>query len=323
VVREVKSMYARRRQAARESAAGVPLAPPERSALEVEPDECERVYEQGWQAGGAAGILFGFWDLLVHPEANETAARFVRRKIAEVVHDPAVAARLMPTDHPIGAKRICIGTDYYETYNRENVELVDVRSDPIVEITPTGVRTRDADYELDALVFAIGFDAITGALLAIDVRGRGGRPLKAAWSDGPRTYLGLAVHGFPNLFIVTGPGSPSVISNMVTSIEQHVEWIAGCIAAHDGASGTIEAAHEAQEEWMAHVAEVASATLYPRASSWYVGANIPGKPRVFMPYVGGVGTYRKLCDEVAADGYRGFVRGRVTPFDLDAEEAAA
>jgi cyclohexanone monooxygenase len=321
---EVKASYSARRLAARDSAAGVPIPMPERSALEVDPAECERVYEDGWQTGGAAAILYGFWDLLVHPDANETAARFVRRKIAETVNDPAVAASLTPTDHPIGTKRICIGTDYYETYNRDNVTLVDVRRAPIAEITQTGLRTHAAHYELDALVFATGFDAMTGALLEIDVRGRDGRPLKATWAEGPRTYLGLAVHGFPNMFIVTGPGSPSVISNMVTSIEQHVEWIADCIGALDSSGETIEATREAQEEWVAHVGEVAHRTLYPKASSWYVGANIAGKPRVFMPYVGGVGSYRKICDEVADAGYRGFERapdGGATR--LEVEEAAA
>jgi cyclohexanone monooxygenase len=218
-----------------------------------------------------------------------------------------VAEALVPRGYPLGTKRLCVDTDYYATFNRENVTLVDLRKTPIEAITPRGVRTRDAEYPLDSLVLATGFDAMTGALLKIDIRGRAGRSLREAWSAGPRTYLGLAVAGFPNLFAITGPGSPSVISNMVVSIEQHVDWIADCVAALRARGLTcIEATAEAEAAWVAHVNEVGDATLYPRANSWYVGANIPGKPRGFMPYVGGVGVYRQKCDEVAARGYEGF-----------------
>jgi cyclohexanone monooxygenase len=205
---------------------------------------------------------------------------------------------------------MCVDTGYYDTFNRDNVTLVDVRADPIEAITPRGVRTRSGEHALDRLVFATGFDAMTGALLAIDVRGRGGRSLREAWADGPRTYLGLAVAGFPNLFTITGPGSPSVLSNMIVSIEQHVDWIADCLA-HQRANGwrVIEATRDAEDAWIAHVADVGNATLYPRANSWYMGANVPGKPRLFMPYVGGVATYRQRCDEVAARGYAGFALG--------------
>jgi len=202
---------------------------------------------------------------------------------------------------------MCVDTDYYATFNRDNVTLVDLRQAPIQAITARGVRTRDAEYELDSIVFATGFDAMTGALLKIDIRGRGGRALREKWAEGPRTYLGIAIAGFPNLFTITGPGSPSVLSNMIVSIEQHADWIAGCLA-HLRAHGrdAIEATVEAEDAWVAHVNHVGDATLYPRANSWYVGANIPGKPRIFMPYVGGVGTYRKICDDIAAKGYEGF-----------------
>jgi len=239
--------------------------------------------------------------------ANDTAASFVRERIREIVRDPAVAELLSPRDHPIGTKRLCVDTDYYETFNRDNVTLVDVRRAPITAITPTGLRTAEADYPLDTIVFATGFDAMTGALREIDIRGRGGRRLADAWAAGPTTYLGLMVAGFPNLFIVTGPGSPSVKTNMVCSIEQHVEWIADCVAYLRSREMTaIEPEGEAERDWVAHVNEVADATLFPRAESWYSGSNIPGKPRIFMPYVAGIPAYKKICDEVASDGYRGF-----------------
>ena len=218
-----------------------------------------------------------------------------------------MAETLVPRDYPVGTKRLCIDTDYYDTYNRANVTLVDVRKAPIEAITPRGVRTRDAEHALDSIVLATGFDAMTGALLDIDIRGRGGQALRERWAAGPRTYLGLAIAGFPNLFAITGPGSPSVISNMVVSIEQHVDWIADCLAyLREHGRARIEATAEAEEAWVAHVNEVGHGTLYPRASSWYMGANIPGKPRIFMPYVGGVGVYRQKCADVAARGYEGF-----------------
>jgi cyclohexanone monooxygenase len=213
----------------------------------------------------------------------------------------------VPKDYPIGTKRICIDTHYFETYNRDNVTLVDVRSAPIEEITPTGLRTTDATYELDVLVFATGFDAMTGPLFRMNISGTGGQSLQDKWSAGPRTYLGVATAGFPNLFMITGPGSPSVLSNMTTSLEQHVDWINGAISnMRANEMGSMEADRAAEDQWVDHVNEVANLTLFPRANSWYMGANIPGKPRVFMPYVGGVGAYRIKCDEVAANGYEGF-----------------
>jgi cation diffusion facilitator CzcD-associated flavoprotein CzcO len=248
-----------------------------------------------------------FGDLVLNQEANETAAEFVRSKIDEIVHDPAVAEVLKPRTFPFGTKRLPLDTNYYATFNRPNVTLVDLRATPIQEITPAGIRTSDGEHELDVIVYATGFDALTGPLLALGVRGRDGLALADAWADGPRSYLGLAVPGFPNLFTITGPGSPSVLSNMPVSIEQHVEWISDCIAwLEEREVGTIEASPEATAAWTDHVQDVAAQTLFPKAASWYMGANIPGKKRLFLPYIGGVGNYRGKCTEVAADGYEGF-----------------
>jgi cyclohexanone monooxygenase len=267
-------------------------------------EDQRRRYEELWGVGGAM-FLAAFPNLLTNIEVNDVAAEFVREKIAATVKDPKVAAALTPHDHPLGTKRICVDIDYYETFNRPNVELVDLRATPIEAITPAGVRTSDREHALDAIVFATGFDAMTGALMAIDIRGAREASLREAWAHGPRAYLGLAVAGFPNLFVITGPGSPSVLSNMITSCEQHVDWITDCIAhMRKEALDRIEADPDAQEAWVAHVARVADKTLFPRANSWYVGANIPGKPRVFMPYIGG--GYRQKCNEVAANGYEGF-----------------
>ncbi|MGN6117850.1 MAG: flavin-containing monooxygenase, partial [Nitrobacter sp.] len=235
------------------------------------------------------------------------AADFVRGKIAEIVKDPETARLLQPSDHPIGSKRICVDTDYYATFNRPNVTLVDVKSAPIDEILPKGVRVGGKDYTIDALVLATGFDAMTGSVAKIDIRGRDGQTLNDKWAAGPRTYLGLMSEGFPNLFVITGPGSPSVLSNMIVSIEQHVDWIADCLAyMRDRGLAVMEAKKDAEDKWVDHVNEVAHGTLYPQANSWYMGANIPGKPRIFMPYIGGVGAYRQICNDVAAKGYEGF-----------------
>jgi len=302
-----KANYRSRRDEARQTGFGVSGYPvPTQSALEVSDDERRKKYETLWDRGGSIGFLSCYSDFLVSEEANETAAAFVREKIRSVVKDPKTAALLTPTDHPIGTKRLCLDTGYYETYNRPNVSLVDVRSAPIQEITPKGVRTADQEYELDAIAFATGFDAMTGALREIDIRGVDGTRLADKWIGGPMTYLGITVAGFPNMFIVTGPGSPGVKSQMIHSIEQHVDWVSDLLkTASERQIRRIEADTDAETNWVSHVNEVADGTLYPRANSWYVGANIPGKPRVFMPYVAGVGVYRKLCDEVATDGYRG------------------
>jgi cyclohexanone monooxygenase len=309
--RSVKARYAEVRQAARESGFGIAVPTPEKSALEVPAEERQARYESVWydEDNNLVDMLVSYNDMITSQAANDTAAQFVRDRIAEIVEDPETAAALQPHDHPFGTKRPCLGTNYYETYNLPHVRLVNVRKTPIVEITHRGLRTTQAEFEFDDLVFATGFDAMTGALTAVDIRGRGDVRLQDKWHAGPRTYLGIQVAGFPNLFTITGPGSPSVLSNMVTSIEQHVEWVADAIAAMraEGLS-TMEPTVEAEDEWTAHVDEVGHMTLYPTADSWYMGSNVPGKPRVFMPYIGGVGVYREKCDQVAANGYEGFVR---------------
>ncbi len=287
---------------------GHPFAIEDRSVHDLTPDEREAVYEAAWEKGGLQ-FRATFRDLLVDKAANDTAAEFLKRKIRQTVKDPAKAALLANIDHPFATKRPPIDSHYFETYNRPNVSLVDVRSDPIERITPTGIQLRSgAEHELDIIVFATGFDAMTGALLKIGITGRDGLTLEEAWSAGPKTYLGLQVAGFPNLFTVTGPGSPSVLCNMPVAIEQHVEWITGCIA-HMREHGLtrVETTPESADRWVAHVNDAADATLLPLAGhSWYLGANIPGKPRVFMPYAGGMARYRRICDDVAAHGYEGF-----------------
>jgi len=304
--RAIKSNYAAFRRQARESRVGFVVERREESALAVSPEEREREYEARWRRGGL-GFTAVFPDLLIDRTANETAAEFFREKIRGLVRDPAAAEALTPKGYPVGTKRLCVDTDYYDTYNRPNVTLVDIRKTPIEAITPDGLRTSEQAYALDAIVFATGFDAMTGALLSIDIRGRAGQSLREKWSAGPRTYLGLATAGFPNLFLITGPGSPSVLSNMIVSIEQHVDWIADCMdRLRQRGTAAIEADVAAEDAWVAHVNEVGHATLYPQANSWYMGANVPGKPRIFMPYIGGVGAYRQKCDEVAARGYQGF-----------------
>jgi cyclohexanone monooxygenase len=278
----------------------------EGSALDASEDERLQRFEERWAEGGP-GILLAYEDIRKDEDANRTAADFVRHKIAETVTDPEVARRLTPIDYPIGAKRVCLDTDYYATYNRENVTLIDIRSNPIAQIGESGIELQDGVLEVDCIVFASGFDAMTGALLKLNPRGRDGLTLSEKWEAGPRTYLGLAVAGFPNLLTITGPGSPSVLSNMLCSIEQHVDWITECLEyLRETGSATIEARLDDEDRWVDHVWELGQQTLYPKANSWYVGANVPGKPRVFMPYVGGLNAYRKRCRAVADKGYEGF-----------------
>ena len=307
--RAIKARYREHREEQRHSIAAQRSDPPVGdSALSVSPEERERQYEARWRKG-RQDLLRTYEDIPRNPEANETAAEFVRKKIREIVKDPKVAEMLCPKDHPIGAKRIPMDTNYFETYNRPNVTLIDVRKAPIAEITPSGLRTQDGTYDLDILIFATGFDAVTGPLMAMDIRGKKGQRLKDVWADGPHTYLGLMVAGFPNLFTITGPGSPSILANVIFSIEQHVDWIADCLVNMRAEKrATIEAAADAQDAWMKHVAELGEGTFLTKVNNWYVGANIPGKPRVFLPYVGGLGTYRDKCDEIAAKGYEGFER---------------
>jgi cyclohexanone monooxygenase len=311
-VAERKAHYRAHRETLRTlTRGGVVVPEPTASASQVDEATREEGFRAGWESGLLFGLLGSFDDLMLDRESNAMAVDYTRRRIAEIVDDPEVAAKLTPSTYPFGAKRVCLDTGYYATYNRPNVTLVDLQETPIEAIIPTGVRTTAGDHDLDALVFATGFDAMTGALLAPDIRGVGGQTLRDAWVAGPRTYLGLATAGFPNLFMITGPGSPSVLTNMLVSIEQHVEWVADCIAAMDTDGwATIEADRPAQDEWVDHVNELASYTLFGEGNSWYLGANVPGKPRVFMPYLGGVAGYRQICDGVVADGYRGFVRTR-------------
>jgi len=307
VVADWAANRARYRAEARETGFGIRMvAPREDAAVDATDEERRAVYEGRWAVGGFA-LLGAYGDLLASREANDTAAEFVRDKIRGIVNDPEVAEKLAPKSFPIGSKRMCVDTGYYATFNRDNVALVDLQEEPIEAITPAGVRTAAKEYPVDSIVYAIGFDAMTGALGKIDIRGRGGAVLKDRWSHGPRTYLGLMIAGFPNLFIVTGPGSPSVLCNMAVAIEQHVDWISDCIAWLGARQlGAIEATDAAQDAWVAHVNEVADGTLFPQANSWYMGANVPGKPRVFMPYIGGFPTYRQTCADIAANGYEGF-----------------
>ncbi len=295
------------RHEARWSSAGVPLVPAEEGALQVDEAERRRRYEAAWQEGTIFALMGAFNDLLADEAANDTAAEFVRSKIRSIVEDPATAEALCPTTYPVGTKRLCLDSGYYHTFNRPNVSLVDLGTDPITTITEQGVQTTSGTHELDALVFATGFDAMTGAIVAVDIAGRDGVELRERWAEGPLTYLGLTTAGFPNLFMVTGPQSPSVLSNMAVSIEQHVDWICQTIEhlrveGHD----TIEATPVAEAGWVRHNADFADITLFPKANSWYVGANVPGKARVVLPYVGGVDRYRAICDEVVERGYLGF-----------------
>jgi cyclohexanone monooxygenase len=313
--RQVKEHYGEIRDLQRHSQIGISgfgiglggiggYQPGTRHILDSTQEEREEALEKfGFEA------IRQYEDVQLDPQANEMACEMYREMVRRVIDDPETADGLMPKGYPIGCKRPVIDIGYYQTFNRDNVTLVDLRKGGIERITPTGVATAQGDFEFDVLVYATGFDAMTGALLAMDIRGREGKRLADHWEAGPKTYLGLQMSGFPNLFTVTGPGSPSVLSNMLVSIEQHVDWITDCINFLDQRGHrTIEADEDAEGAWVEHVNEVANGTMLtaPSCNSWYLGANIPGKPRIFMPYVGGVGEYRKRCDEVARAGYEGF-----------------
>lgn len=300
--------FADKREEAFSAPFGMAYVPvPEKSALEFSEEERRCLLEERWQNGGSFAFSSSFNDVLTNRQANRLVADFVHEKIRSIVKDPETAEALCPKDHPYASKRVCVDTDYFAIFNRHNVHLIDLKSEPLEEITETGFRTSKGTYEVDAIILATGFDAITGAVLSMDVRGRDGIRLRDAWKEGPKAYLGLQVAGFPNLFLVTGPGSPSVKANMFRSIEQHVDWIADCIADLN-AQGvtTIEADAGAQEDWAAEITRMADATLFPEANSWWIGANVPGKPRVFAIYIGGFANYRQICFDVARDGYRGF-----------------
>ncbi len=310
-VRVFKENYQKHREASKHSLFGVPDKPMAQSALEVDEKTRNKVYEDAWREGTLISLYQSFNDLLFDKEANDTAAEFVHRKIREVVKDPATADALCPDEFPIATKRACLDSGYYQCFNQPHVSLVDLKKNPVERVTEKGIKTTDQEREFDAIIYATGFDAMTGAILGVEIKGSNEISLREKWFAGPKSYLGLGVSGFPNLFLITGPGSPSVMSNMIVSIEQHVDWIADCIK-HMQTEGlsTIEPDSTAEQEWVDHVNDVANATLFPSANSWYMGANIPGKPRVFMPYIGGCGVYREKCDSVAAKNYEGFVLNR-------------
>jgi cation diffusion facilitator CzcD-associated flavoprotein CzcO len=296
------------RAATHETINGMAFKIEPRLAVETPPEEREQIYEAAWERGGLQ-FRAAFQDMMIDKRANDTASDFVKRKIRSIVKDPATAAILSDIDHPYAAKRPPIDTNYFETYNRPNVTLVDLRKAPIDRINRAGICTAEAEYPVDIIVFATGFDAMTGPMLRMDIRGRAGVALRDVWEAGPRNYLGLQVAGFPNLFTITGPGSPSVLCNMPVAIEQHADWITGCIKhLHDTGLECIEARADAVDKWVSEVNEAAHKTVLPLAKhSWYLGANIPGKPRVFMPYAGGMLRYRQICADVAARGYEGFM----------------
>jgi cation diffusion facilitator CzcD-associated flavoprotein CzcO/acetyl esterase/lipase len=303
----LKADRAAYRDAAKHSRAGVPREPTLISGAYSPDDVRQKQFDAAWETGELIEILGVFSDLLFNTTANDYVADQIRQKIREVVVDPDTAETLCPRDHPFGSKRPCLDTNYFQTYNLPHVQLVDLRKHPISTVTESGIDTVDQSFEFDAIVYATGFDAMTGPVVAVDITGRDGVTLREKWADGPSTYLGLTTVGFPNFFTITGPGSPSVLSNMAVSIEQHVDWVADCLE-HMRADGftSIEPTQTAEDGWNQHVNDGASITLYPTANSWYMGANVPGKPRTFLPYVAGVDTYREVCDEVAARDYLGF-----------------
>ena len=308
-VQQVKANYKEFREVNRTAPAAIRGTMPGRTepAISIPEEEREQELWERWEHGGFA-FMGAFSDMGLNKEANDIAATFVRDRIKEIVKAPDVAETLAP-DNVIGCKRICLDTHYFETYNQPHVSLVDINQEPIEVIYESGLRTDKTKYELDAIVFATGFDAMTGTLLRIDIRGVGGQTLSEKWSEGPKTYLGILTSSFPNLFMISGPGSPSVLTNMIVSIEQHVDWIADClIFMRDRGYAYINPDGESEEEWVHYVNQIADMTLYPTCNSWYLGANIPGKPRVFMPHIG-FPNYVQRCEEVVANDYQGFQFG--------------
>jgi cyclohexanone monooxygenase len=316
---ELKARYPEIRRAARASSNGRMFTTEGRPLLEDPPELQQETLHRYWDMGGL-DIARAYTDVPVDRTANAVASEFIRARIAELVIDPVKRELLTPRTYPFNSRRPCLDTNYFETFNRPNVDLVDVRTDPIVELTPTGLRTESAKHDLDVIVFATGYDAMTGTLKRLNVRGRDGLGLADAWADQPSTYLGLTVHGFPNFFALAGPGSPSVMSNVVLAIEQHVEWL-GDLLAHARAVGAdeVEAEATAQEAWVRHSNEVAARSMLFDTDSWYLSANVAGRPRVALPYCGGADLYRRTCEEVAADGYRGLRIERRGPAEVPAQ----
>jgi len=318
-----KANYHHRRDVARYNSGGVFRHDSTIKAYDLGDEEREEVYQRKWAEGGLH-FASTFADIRTDRKANASAADFIRRRIAEAVQDPETAALLTPSGYPFAAKRPCVDTNYYQTFNRDNVEIVDIKSNPIDHISAGSIVSGGTEYHVDAIVYATGFDAMTGAINAIDIRGRDGQRLIEHWSEGPRTYLGLQSAGFPNMFIIASVGSPSALSNMMTSIEQHVDWVTNCLDQMNKLQmNVIEVSNEAEAGWVSQLNELADATLLTQGNSWYTGANIPGKPRVFMAYVGGVGTYRRICDEVAEKGYPGFIRRYQAEKDTTRDKAVA
>ncbi len=321
--RAVKAEYPKRRRQAADSPSGLGFIPSRKSALEVPAEERERTYEAAWNRLGF-GFALAYHDLLRSQEANETAADFVRRKIAAAVRDPVIREKLTPRGFPYGARRPSVDSGYFQAFNRDNVELADIREHPIVGFTPRGLRTTAALHELDMVIFATGFDAFTGSLLRPQIVGRGGLTLREKWASGPVTQLGVAVADFPNLFVVVGPGSPSLLSNVLVSTEEQVDWLSRLLQ-HMDRNGQIEfeATHDAERSWVAHVYERARETLYLSTPSYYNGNEVAGKPRVFMPYSGGVRGYRRILERCAAENYRGFVFRSGAEGEAAAEQRSA
>jgi cyclohexanone monooxygenase len=311
VISAVKANYVQVREASRNHFLGVPYTQVQPSALAVSAEERRRTFDERWNAGGFRLFIDSYQDILFDKNANDTIAEYIRERIHERVNDPAVAHLLAPKGYPYGTKRPPLETNYYEVFNQDNVTLVDIKTTPIESITETGVRTADAEYEFDIIVLATGFDAMTGPLMKLGIVGRDGLKLSDKWAHGPRTYLGLTVSGFPNLFLITGPQSPSVLYNMPLAIEDHVDFAAEAITyMRDRGLDVIEATLESEDNWVAHALEISSKTLLPETDSWYMGANIPGKPRICLLYVGGAPAYRATCDDVVANGYAGFTLDR-------------
>ena len=304
--RAVKAEYRERREAARNSPSGLGFVPDSRSAIDVPADEREAAFETAWHRLGF-GFALTFKDILLNQESNDTASEFVRRKIGEQIDDPVLRDKLTPRGFPFGTRRPSVDSGYFATFNRPNVALVDISETPIVGFTEHGIRTTAAELPFDIIIYATGFDAFTGSLLKPAIVGRGGLTLREKWAAGPKSFLGLAVNGFPNMYVIVGPGSPSLLSNVLLSSEEQIDWLSHLFT-YCRANGIVEveANEEAEADWVEHVNARAQETLYLKTPSYYLGAEMPGKPRVFMPYSGGVRGYRRILEKTAAKGYSGF-----------------